>query len=132
MKRLAFLGLLLCFCMGYGSKNEICKTDEETLCANTTDTVKNCLQSSFDKIKDEACRKKLQETRETWQKKAESYSKVKPICEKDVKALCPESINSPKDFKVCLMMKSEKISAPCKAAMNQHIKEHLPGFKSIP
>ena len=120
------------FTAAYGQKDEDCTKVSEAICKNDLDTTTNCLQRQFDSITDKACKEKLAAARKDWLKKDSSFRTVKAACSNDVSSLCPDSLSSGKDFKVCLMMNPDKLSTDCKSAANTHIKEYLPGFNQIP
>lgn len=119
------------FCCGYGSQTKTCAEATKEFCSETNDTKKNCLQRAFDKIKQQSCKDELNTTRELWLAKEASFESLKKSCKADVASLCPDSLDSGKDFKVCLMMNPEKISSECKKSANEHIEKHLPGFNKI-
>ncbi|SMF36412.1 hypothetical protein [Pseudobacteriovorax antillogorgiicola] len=142
MIRVFFLIALGLYTSGYGDKHHghgesysKCESDKKSLCgegsAFANETKTNCLQEQFEKIKDKACKEQLEASRKGWQKLQDSFKAVKKTCDAIVDKECPEDKTSQKNYKVCLMMNSGKLSLECKNELNRHIKEHLPGIREV-
>ena len=121
---------------GYGTSNPHCKDDEEKLCGQSSklhqETKTNCMHEQIDKITNKICKEEYSKSIKSWLEKKQSFESVKKACTDVVKKKCPDDLDSRKNFKVCLMMNQDDLTAACKKNLNMHIKNHLPGLKEIP
>ncbi len=115
----------------YDTTSQSCEQDYKKICEKSDETKSNCLQDNFDKVMNKECKKELESVRTEWQKKGESFKKVKISCAKEVEKNCPEDKDSRKNYTVCLMMHGDKLSVACKNEANRHIKDFLPGLNPI-
>lgn len=133
--RIFTLSILCLFIQAYGTAHDHCTKDKEALCgeksAFSTETKTNCLQEQIQKVTNKGCKKMLEGNRGNWIKKKKSFESVLASCKADSESHCSSDKGTRKNLTVCLMMNSEKISKPCKAAFNTHVKAHLQGIKTL-
>lgn len=89
----------------------------------------DCLLSNESMLSD-LCRKAISEKKEKWNQRKESFQKLKKACETEIKKLSIQD-QPHKASIVGLMSYDEKLTDNCKSALNTHIKNHLPGIRTL-
>ena len=113
-----------------------CDEDVQKLCTGAfhRETEQTCLHKQIDKLSPD-CKMFVKTREDEWKKTMTSWDKVKAACSKEIDKECAEvksQADEPvKALQVCLMMESEKLSAPCKKEINRHIKEFQPNIRAI-